>query len=219
MTKKEKALIAIERLKEKYPDAVCSLVYERPYELLISTRLSAQCTDARVNIVTKDLFRRFTSLEKFANADITEIEELIKPCGLYKTKAKSIKEMCTQLIVNFGSELPDTIEELTSLSGIGRKTANLILGDIFHKPAVVVDTHCIRITNRLGLAKGDDPNKVEQQLRKVLPPEESSDFCHRIVHFGREICKARKPDCAVCPLQDICSAGKTGSKVAAGCVR
>ena len=205
MTKKETALLAVERLKAKYPNAVCSLVYEKPYELLIATRLSAQCTDARVNIVTKDLFRRFTSLEDFAAADIHDIEDVIKPCGLYKTKAKSIKEMCTQLIVNFGSQLPDTIEELTTLSGIGRKTANLILGDIFHKPAIVVDTHCIRITNRLGLANGNDPYKVELQLQKVLPPDESSDFCHRIVHFGREVCKARKPDCEACPLQDICA--------------
>lgn len=205
MRKKERALLAVERLKERYPDAVCSLEYEKPYELLISTRLSAQCTDARVNIVTKDLFRRFTSLQDFADADIKEIEEIIKPCGLYKTKAKSIKEMCIQLITNFHSELPDTIEELTSLSGIGRKTANLILGDVFHKPAVVVDTHCIRITNRLGLADTDDPYKAELQLKAVLPPEESSDFCHRLVHFGREVCKARKPLCDQCTLQDICT--------------
>ena len=205
MTKKERALEAVRRLTEKYPDAVCSLEYEKPYELLISTRLSAQCTDARVNIVTKDLFAKFTSLESFANADVTEIEEIVKPCGLYKTKAKSIKEMCTQIIEDFGGELPDTIEKLTSLSGIGRKTANLILGDVFHKPAIVVDTHCIRITNRLGLASGTDPYKVELQLKKVLPPAESSDFCHRLVHFGREVCKARKPDCAGCPLCDICA--------------
>ncbi len=205
MTKKERALEAVRRLTERYPDAVCSLEYEKPYELLISTRLSAQCTDARVNIVTKDLFAKFTSLESFANADVKEIEEIVKPCGLYKTKAKSIKEMCTQIIEEFGGELPDTIEKLTSLSGIGRKTANLILGDVFHKPAIVVDTHCIRITNRLGLASGTDPYKVELQLQKVLPPDESSDFCHRLVHFGREVCKARKPDCASCPLCDICA--------------
>ena len=205
MTKKERALKAVRRLTERYPDAVCSLEYEKPYELLISTRLSAQCTDARVNIVTKDLFAKFTSLESFANADVKEIEEIVKPCGLYKTKAKSIKEMCTQIIEEFGGELPDTIEKLTSLSGIGRKTANLILGDVFHKPAIVVDTHCIRITNRLGLASGTDPYKVELQLQKVLPPDESSDFCHRLVHFGREVCKARKPDCASCPLCDICA--------------
>lgn len=205
MTKKERALEAVRRLTEKYPDAVCSLEYEKPYELLISTRLSAQCTDARVNIVTKDLFAKFPSLESFANADVTEIEEIVKPCGLYKTKAKSIKEMCTQIIEDFGGELPDTIEKLTSLSGIGRKTANLILGDVFHKPAIVVDTHCIRITNRLGLASGTDPYKVELQLKKVLPPAESSDFCHRLVHFGREVCKARKPDCVGCPLCDICA--------------
>lgn len=205
MRKKERALLAVERLKERYPEAVCSLEYEKPYELLIATRLSAQCTDARVNIVTKELFRRYTSLQAFADADIEELEELVKPCGLYKTKAKSIKEMCTQLIEQFDSALPDTIEALTSLSGIGRKTANLILGDVFGQPAVVVDTHCIRITNRLGLADTDDPYKAELQLRAVLPPTESSDFCHRLVHFGREVCKARKPLCAACPLQDICA--------------
>ncbi len=205
MRKKERALLAVERLKERYPEAVCSLEYEKPYELLIATRLSAQCTDARVNIVTKELFRRYTSLQEFADADIEELEELVKPCGLYKTKAKSIKEMCTQLIEQFDSALPDTIEALTSLSGIGRKTANLILGEVFGQPAVVVDTHCIRITNRLGLADTDDPYKAELQLRAVLPPTESSDFCHRLVHFGREVCKARKPLCAACPLQDICA--------------
>lgn len=205
MRKKERALLAVERLKERYPEAVCSLEYEKPYELLIATRLSAQCTDARVNIVTKELFRRYTSLQEFADADIEELEELVKPCGLYKTKAKSIKEMCTQLIEQFDSALPDTIEALTSLSGIGRKTANLILGDVFGQPAVVVDTHCIRITNRLGLADTDDPYKAELQLRAVLPPTESSDFCHRLVHFGREVCKARKPLCAACPLKDICA--------------
>ncbi|MBQ4152997.1 MAG: endonuclease III [Oscillospiraceae bacterium] len=212
MRKKERALSAVERLKKRYPEAVCSLEYQKPYELLIATRLSAQCTDARVNIVTKELFQRFTSLQAFAEADLTEIEEIVKPCGLYKTKAKSIKEMCIQLIEEFDSELPDTIEELTSLSGIGRKTANLILGDVFHKPAVVVDTHCIRITNRLGLADTDDPHKAELQLKEVLPPTESSDFCHRLVHFGREICKARKPLCAECELQDICKEFQKNSK-------
>ena len=204
MTKKERALFAVQKLKEKYPDAVCSLQYQKPYELLIATRLSAQCTDARVNIVTKELFRKFPTLESFADADIADIEAVVKPCGLYKTKAKSIKEMCTQLIQDFDSTLPDSIEQLTSLSGIGRKTANLIMGDVFHKPAVVVDTHCIRITNRLGLVQGEDPYKLEIALKKILPPEESSDFCHRLVLFGREICKARKPLCENCTLQEGC---------------
>ncbi len=205
MTEKERALFAVQGLKEKYPNAVCSLRYRKPYELLIATRLSAQCTDARVNIVTEELFRKFPTLQAFADADIADIEEIIKPCGLYKTKAKSIKEMCTQLIRDFDSALPDSLELLTSLSGVGRKTANLILGDIFHKPAVVVDTHCIRITNRLGLVQGEDPYKLEVALKKILPPQESSDFCHRLVLFGREICKARKPLCENCPLQDGCA--------------
>lgn len=205
MTKKERALFTVEKLKEKYPEAICSLQYQKPYELLIATRLSAQCTDARVNVVTKELFRKFPTLESFADADIADIEEVVKPCGLYKTKAKSIKEMCTQLIRDFDSTLPDSIEQLTSLSGIGRKTANLIMGDVFHKPAVVVDTHCIRITNRLGLVKGEDPYKLELALKKILPPEESSDFCHRLVLFGREVCKARKPLCEDCPLQECCA--------------
>ena len=205
MTEKERALFAVQGLKEKYPNAVCSLQYRKPYELLIATRLSAQCTDARVNIVTEELFRKFPTLQAFADADIADIEEIVKPCGLYKTKAKSIKEMCSQLIRDFDSALPDSIEQLTSLSGVGRKTANLILGDIFHKPAVVVDTHCIRITNRLGLVQGEDPYKLEVALKKILPPQESSDFCHRLVLFGREICKARKPLCEICPLQDGCA--------------
>lgn len=205
MRKKERGLLAVEKLKERYPEAVCSLEYQKPYELLIATRLSAQCTDARVNIVTKELFRRFPTLASFAEAEISELEKIVKPCGLYKTKAKSIKEMSIQLIERFDSELPHTIEELTSLSGIGRKTANLILGDVFHQPAVVVDTHCIRIANRLGLADTTDPYKAELQLKAVLPPEESSDFCHRLVHFGREICKARKPLCEECSLQEICA--------------
>ena len=166
MTKKERALFAVQKLKEKYPDAVCSLQYQKPYELLIATRLSAQCTDARVNIVTKELFQKFPTLQSFADANIADIEAVVKPCGLYKTKAKSIKEMCTQLIQDFDSTLPDSIEQLTSLSGIGRKTANLIMGDVFHQPAVVVDTHCIRITNRLGLVQGEDPYKLEIALKK-----------------------------------------------------
>ena len=153
MTKKEKAAEAVRLLKEKYPNAKCSLEYKLPHELLIATRLSAQCTDARVNIVTKDLFKRFKSIDDFADADVAEIEEIVKPCGLYKTKAKSIKEMCIQLRDEYDYTLPDTIEELTKLSGIGRKTANLIVGDIYHKPAIVTDTHCIRIGGRLGLTK------------------------------------------------------------------
>lgn len=200
----EKARLAVEALERRYPEAQCSLVYEKPYELLISTRLSAQCTDARVNIVTKDLFARYQSLEDFANAPLEEMEEMVKTCGLYKTKARDIIAMTQMLLDEYGGQLPDTVEELTRLPGIGRKTANLIVGDIFHKPAVVCDTHCIRITNKLGLAVGKDPVKVEQQLWKVLPPEESSDFCHRIVLHGRAVCTARSPKCGQCTLAPYC---------------
>lgn len=203
--KKELAVQVIGELEKLYPDAVCSLTYSKPHELLIATRLSAQCTDARVNIVTKDLFAKFTSIEEFADADVEDIEEIVKPCGLYKTKAKSIKEMCIQLRDEYGGVLPDTLEELTKLSGIGRKTANLIMGDIYHKPAVVTDTHCIRITGRLGLVKNKEPAKVEAELWKILPPEKSSDFCHRLVHFGREYCTARSPKCEKCPVGTLCA--------------
>ena len=201
MTKKQRALAAVETLKARYPDAICSLQYERPYELLISTRLSAQCTDARVNIVTKDLFAKYRSLEDFANAELAEVVEIVRPCGFYKVKSKDIIDMCRMLLDVYGGVLPDTVEELTRLPGIGRKTANLIVGDIYGKPAVVTDTHCIRICGRIGLTEGKDPKKVEMQLWEILPPEESSDFCHRLVLFGRDVCKARSPECEACPMQ------------------
>lgn len=169
---------------------------------MIATRLSAQCTDARVNVVTKELFARFPTLESFANANESEIAEIIKPCGLYKTKAKSISEMTKTLYFELDGVIPDTIEELTKLSGIGRKTANLIVGDVFHNSAVVTDTHCIRICGRLGLTKNKEPRKVEDDLRKLLPPDKSSDFCHRLVLFGREYCCARSPKCSYCPLKE-----------------
>lgn len=204
MTKKERTIAACELLKTQYPDALCSLEYGKPYELMIAVRLSAQCTDARVNIVTKTLFQQFPTLQSFADADLTELEEAVKPCGFYKTKAKSIKEAAQLLLTKHGGEVPQTMEELLALPGIGRKTANLLLGDLFGKPAVVTDTHFIRITGRLGLTKHTEPQKVEDDLRKLLPPEESSDFCHRIVLFGREFCKARKPVCGKCPLREIC---------------
>ena len=204
MELKDKALLAVEALEKQYPDAICSLVYERPYELLISTRLAAQCTDARVNIVTEVLFDKYRSLEDFANAELADVENIVKSCGLYKTKAKDIIAMCKMLISDFDSTLPDTVEELIKLPGIGRKTANLVVGDIYHKPAVVCDTHCIRITNLLGLTKGKDAYKVEMQLRKCLPTEESNDLCHRLVLFGRDTCSARAPKCGECPLKDIC---------------
>lgn len=204
MEKKELALAAVETLEKVYPDAVCSLTYEKPYELLISTRLSAQCTDARVNIVTKELYAKYPTLQSLAEADLADIEEIIKPCGLFRTKAKDIIGIAQMLLRDYGGELPDSIEELTKLPGIGRKTANLIMGDIFHKPAVVTDTHCIRICGRMGLITVKDPYKVEMALRELLPPEKSSDFCHRLVHFGREFCKAQNPQCTVCPLLGIC---------------
>jgi endonuclease-3 len=204
MTRKERTLQVCRILAEQYPDALCSLIYDKPYELMIAARLSAQCTDARVNIVTRTLFRQYPTLQAFAEADPDELEAAIKPCGFYKTKAKSIREAAQRLLYVYNGVLPDNLEELLTLPGIGRKTANLLLGDIYGKPAVVTDTHFIRITGRLGLTKETDPPKVEADLRKLLPPEESSDFCHRTVLFGREFCKARKPLCQKCPLSGIC---------------
>ena len=204
LTKKERALAAVRVLKERYPDALCSLVYGKPYELMIAARLSAQCTDARVNIVTKELFVRYPTLESFAEADLTELETCIRPCGFFKTKAQSIKAAADRLLHVYGGVIPDNMDDLLTLPGIGRKTANLLLGDVYGKPAVVADTHFIRITGRLGLTKNTEPAKVEADLRKLLPPEESSDFCHRVVLFGRDVCTARKPKCSGCPLADVC---------------
>ncbi len=204
MKKKEIAELAVAELKKLYPDASCTLDYDEPYQLMFAARLAAQCTDARVNIVTKTLFRKYPTLQAFADADLAELEQDVKPCGFYHTKAKSLKEMAGQLINDFGGEVPDTMEELLTLSGIGRKTANLMLGDVFGKPAMVTDTHCIRITGRLGLTANKEPAKVEKDLVKLIPPEESSDFCHRTVEFGRDICKARSPKCTECPLNYFC---------------
>ncbi|MBR0447227.1 MAG: endonuclease III [Clostridia bacterium] len=205
MTKKQRAIAAVEGLKAVYPDAICSLTADDPLQLLIAVRLSAQCTDARVNLVTPALFARFPTLEDFATADAEEVGEYIRSCGLYKTKARDIVAMAIMLRDVYGGVIPDTVEELTKLPGVGRKTANLVCGDVYGKPAVVADTHCIRITGRLGLTDGTkDPYKVEMQLRKVLPPEESNNFCHRLVLFGRDTCSARSPKCGECPLKDIC---------------
>ncbi len=205
MTKKEKAVLVCDRLEERYPDAVCSLTYTKPHELMIAGRLSAQCTDERVNIVTKTLFEKYTSIDDFAAADVNDIMEIVRPCGLYKTKAESIVGMCRMINERFGGQIPDTVEQLTTLPGIGRKTANLIMGDVFGRPAVVTDTHCIRITGRLGLTRNTEPAKVEADLRRILPPERSSGLCHRLVLFGREVCRARGEKCADCPLADLCS--------------
>jgi len=204
MTKKERALAAIEALEKLYPDAICSLDYEKPYELLISVRLSAQCTDARVNTVTPTLFSRYPTLESLASADIADIEEIIRPCGFFRIKARDIVALSQMLLRDYGGELPDSLEELCRLPGVGRKSANLIMGDVFHQPAVVTDTHCIRICYRLGLTTKKEPYPVELELRKILPPEKSNDFCHRLVLFGREFCKAPTPRCEGCPLSGIC---------------
>ncbi len=213
MELKEKALLAVNALEEHFPEAQCSLEYERPYELLISTRLAAQCTDARVNVVTEVLYNKYRSLEDFANAELTDVENIVKSCGLYKTKAKDIIAMCQMLLRDYNGVLPDTVEELTKLPGIGRKTANLVVGDIYHKPAVVCDTHCIRITNLLGLTQGKDPLKVEKQLRAILPMDRANDFCHRLVLHGRETCIANRPKCDSCCMKSFCShAEELGTK-------
>ena len=202
---KEKVTAIIDILKARYPDALCALHYGKDYELMIAVRLSAQCTDARVNLVTPALFAAYPTLEAVAAADITDVENYVRSCGFYKHKARDIVLGCQMLLTDFGGKVPGTMEELLRIPGIGRKTANLLLGDIHKKPgAIVCDTHCIRICGRLGLSKGKEPEKVERQLREILPPEESNDFCHRIVLFGREICTARKPKCEECPLAVHC---------------
>ena len=204
MTKKELALRSVEALKQAYPGAVCSLEYQDPLQLLIATRLSAQCTDARVNQVTPALFARFPTLEAFCNGTEEEIGELIRSCGFYNSKSKDIVAACRMIRDEFGGRVPDTIEELTRLPGVGRKTANLVVGDIYGKPAVVTDTHCIRIAGRIGLTKNTVPVKVEDDLRALLPPEESNDFCHRLVLHGRAVCTARKAYCDNCCLGEFC---------------
>ena len=204
MTNKERASLAVAALKKEYPDSICSLTYRDPLQLLISTRLAAQCTDLRVNMVTPKLFSDFPDVCAFADADISAVEEDIRTCGLYKTKARDIIAMCQMLRDEFGGKVPDTLEELTRLPGIGRKTANLVLGDIFHKPAVVVDTHCIRLTRRLGFHNLKDPYKIEMFLKDALDPKESNDFCHRLVLHGRAVCDARKPKCEQCCMKEFC---------------
>ena len=202
---KEKVNGIIDELKKLYPDALGALQYEKDYELRIAVRLSAQCTDARVNLVTPALFAAYPTLESLANADVSDIEGYIHSCGFFRQKAKDIVGACQMLISDYGGVVPGTMEQLLKLPGVGRKTANLLLGDIYKVPgSVVCDTHCIRICGRLGLSTGKEPEKVEMQLRKILPPEESSDFCHRIVLFGRDICTARAPKCDACPLRKYC---------------
>ena len=206
MNSPEAVRAVVEELKALYPDGICSLHYQKDYELLFSTRLSAQCTDERVNQVTPTLFSRFPTLEALANADVAEVEEIIHSTGFFRAKARDIVAASRMLLDEYGGKVPNTMDALLKLPGVGRKTANLVLGDIHHTPGVVVaDTHCIRITGRLGFTDGSkDPVKVEQQLRAILPPEESNDFCHRMVLHGRAVCMARKPDCASCTLRPWC---------------
>ena len=203
MKKKVGEIIAL--LEQKYPEAPCALHYSKDYELMIAVRLSAQCTDARVNLITPALFAAYPTLEDMANADIGQVEEIIHSCGFFRQKAKDIVLACQMLLTEHGGKVPNNMEALLKLPGVGRKTANLLLGDLYGEPSsVVCDTHCIRICGRLGLSKGKEPEKVERQLRAILPPEKSSDFCHRIVLFGREVCIARSPRCGQCPLSHLC---------------
>ena len=209
---KQKVRAILDILREKYPDAPCALHYGKDYELMIAVRLSAQCTDARVNLVTPALFAAYPTLEAMAKAEIADVETYVHSCGFYKHKARDIVLACQMLLSDYDGKVPGTMEQLLKLPGVGRKTANLLLGDLYGQPgSVVCDTHCIRICGKLGLSQGTDPEKVERQLRAVLPAEESSDFCHRIVLFGREVCTARNPRCHDCPLRPYCIAF-TGEK-------
>ena len=206
MTKQDLALEIIRRLKEEYPDADCTLDYNQAWKLLVSVRLAAQCTDARVNVVVQDLFAQYPSVEALAQADVSEIERIVRPCGLGHSKARDISACMKMLQDQYGGNVPEDFDALLKLPGVGRKSANLIMGDVFGKPAIVTDTHCIRLVNRMGLVDGiKEPNKVEMALWKLIPPEEGSDFCHRLVYHGREVCTARtKPYCDRCCLKDIC---------------
>lgn len=208
MTKKERVIKAVKALEKLYPYAICSLNYTDAFQLLIATRLSAQCTDARVNMVTPALFAAYPDAASMAKAPIESVEELIKTCGLYKTKAKDLVGIGQMIMSDFDGVVPDTIEQLTKLPGVGRKTANLVCGDVYGKPAIVTDTHFIRLCNRLGFVKTTNPLQVENAMRKLLPPDKSNDFCHRTVLFGRDICTARKTYCERCPMADFCPSNK-----------
>lgn len=212
MTKKARAAEIIALLKGEYPEVKCALVYSKPHELLIATRLSAQCTDVRVNLVTPALFKKFPTVDAFAAADVKDVEKLIKSCGLFHTKAQDIVGMCAAIRDSYGGKVPDSIEELVKLPGVGRKTANLIVGDLYGKPAMVCDTHVIRLSNRLGLAEGKDAVQVEKQLRAIVPAEEGLNLCHRLVWHGRGVCSARSPKCGDCVLQNCCKEYQRNSK-------
>ena len=211
MKSHEDVLAIVEELKALYPDSLCSLPYPKPYELLFAVRLAAQCTDERVNQVTPALYARFPTLESLAEADVSEVEGYIHSTGFFRAKARDIVAASRMLLEVYGGKVPDNMEDLLKLPGVGRKTANLILGDIYHQPAIVTDTHCIRLSNRLGFVKNEkDPVKVEKALRALIDPAESSDFCHRLVLFGREYCTARSPKCAACPLGAVCPSHPIG---------
>ena len=206
MTKEEKAIKIIERLKKEYPRSECTLDYDQAWKLLVSVRLAAQCTDARVNVVVKHLYEKYPDMQSLAYADVSDVEDIVRPCGLGKSKARDISACMRILHEQYQDNIPTTFEELLKLPGVGRKSANLIMGDVFNKPAIVTDTHCIRLSNRIGLVDNiKDPKKVEMELWKIIPPEEGSDLCHRLVYHGREVCTARtKPYCDRCCLEDIC---------------
>ena len=219
MTKKQRAIEIIDRLKQEYPETDCTLEYDQAWKLLVSVRLAAQCTDARVNVVVEKLYEKFPDVNALAAASVEEIEEIVHPCGLGNSKARDISACMKMLMEKYGGQVPDTMEKLLELPGVGRKSANLVMGDVFGKPAIVTDTHCIRLVNRMGLVDGiQEPGKVEKELWKLIPPEEGNDFCHRLVDHGRAVCTARtKPHCQECCLQDICakkldSAGKQITK-------
>ena len=206
MTKQERALEIIDRLKREYPDAGCTLDYNESWKLLVSLRLAAQCTDARVNVVVEKLYEKYPDVESLAAADVDDIEKIVHPCGLGPSKARDISACMKVLRDQYGGGIPQTFEELLKLPGVGRKSANLVMGDVFGKPAIVTDTHCIRLVNRMGLVDGiKEPKKVEMALWKIIPPEEGSDFCHRLVYHGRDVCTARtKPHCDICCVRDLC---------------
>lgn len=212
MNKKEKAGQIFSKLKELYPDARCSLDFKSPLELLVATQLAAQCTDARVNIVTKDLFKKYRTPEDYAAADIAELEQDIKSTGFFRNKAKNIKECCIKLLRDYEGQVPDTMEALLELPGVGRKTANVVLSTIFSKPGVIVDTHCTRLSNRIGLTKSENPEIIENDLMKILPKSQWSDFSHCLVYHGREICQARKPKCEICSIMPYCDYGRKNIK-------